>query len=156
MKPITILLVEDEESSAFFFQHVMTKLEMPQSLQVAQDGQEALDYLDGKGRFRDRITFPIPGLIVLDLKMPRVTGFEVLGWIRKQPELRKLIVIVMSTSASDSDINQAYELGANAYVVKPSGLDELAEVLRSIQHFWLAHNRGPIVRVSTVDKTNVP
>ena len=146
MKPATILLVEDEESSAFLFQHTITELGILHPLQVAQDGREAMDYLEGNGRFADRTTFPIPSLIVLDLKMPRITGFEVLDWVRKQPELRRLIIIVMSASASESDVNRAYELGANAYIVKPSGMEKLGDVLRSIRDFWLTHNYPPTIR----------
>jgi CheY-like chemotaxis protein len=154
MIPRTLLLVEDEESSAFFFQHVMTKLGMTEVLQVAQDGREAIDYLQGRARFNDRTQFPLPDLIILDLKMPRVTGFEVIAWIRDQPELRKLIVIMMSASSSEEDISRAYELGANAYIVKPSGLDQLTDVLSSIQQFWLKHNRAPAVH--SIQQENPP
>lgn len=137
----TILLVEDEPDSAFLFKHVVKKLGITHPVQVATDGQEALDYLHGVGKFADRLVFPRPSLIVLDLKLPRVNGLEVLRQIRANPGLRSLIVIMLTSSASDDDIAKAYDLGVNGYLVKPSELSELTKMLQSIHDFWLTHNR---------------
>ena len=92
----TILLVEDEENDVFFLKHAFEEVGVLNPLRVAQDGQEALDYLSGRGEYADRERFPLPCLILLDLKLPRVMGFEVLQWIREQPALKTLIVVVLS------------------------------------------------------------
>ena len=138
-----ILLVEDEPNDAFFFQHCVKRAGIPNPVVVAHDGREALDYLEGADPFHDREKHPLPWLVMLDLKLPRITGFEVLERIRQLPALRKLIVVVLTSSSSQIDIERAYELGANAYLVKPSESAELAEIVRSIKDFWLIHNRPP-------------
>src|SRR5579864_5000614 len=113
-----ILLVEDDENDVFFFQRAMSKAGMTNPVQVAGDGQEAIDYLRGAGKFADRSKFPLPELILLDLKLPFVMGLDVLRWIREQSELVP-IVIILSSSREEEDIAAAYKLGANAYLVKP-------------------------------------
>lgn len=138
-----ILLVEDEPTNVFFFQHAATKVGVTNLVQVAKDGREALDYLEGHGGFEDRIKFPLPGLVVLDLKLPRITGFEVLQRIRANPRLCSLIVVILSSSASGDDINKAYALGANAYLVKPFNITQFIELVRSVKDFWLTHNQAP-------------
>ncbi len=138
---IALLLVEDDPNSVFFFEHVIEKLEIANPVSVVTDGQEALDYLAGTGKFSDRMTFPMPGVVVLDLKMPRVTGFDVLRQVRAHPEWKKLIVLVLTSSSSDTDIAEAYQLGANAYLVKPLELKDLATMVQAIKDFWLTHNR---------------
>jgi len=132
-----ILLVEDEPTNVFFFQHAATKVGITNVVQVARDGREALDYLGGHGGFEDRTKFPLPGIVILDLKLPHATGFEVLQYMRADPWLRSLIVVILSSSASDDDINRAYALGANAYLVKPFNLGELISVVQSVKDFWL-------------------
>src|SRR5690242_9123547 len=106
----TILLVEDEENDAFFFKHSMQTAGVPNPIQVATDGQVALDYLQAEGKFADRDKHPLPSLVVLDLKLPRAHGFEVLAHIRQSPELRKLIVVILTSSVSEDDVSKAYEL----------------------------------------------
>lgn len=140
---ITLLLVEDDANSVFFFEHVIEKLEILNPVSVVSDGRDALDYLAGAGKFADRGTFPMPGIVLLDLKMPRVTGFEVLRQIRAHAEWRKLIVLVLTSSSSDTDIAEAYEAGANAYLVKPLELKDLATMVQAIKDFWLKHNHAP-------------
>jgi two-component system response regulator len=142
MAMITILLVEDEPDSVFFFEHTVKKLEIANPVQVAKDGREALDYLTGAGKFADRQSYPLPGLVILDLKLPRATGLEVLREIRQRPETRNMIVVMLTSSASDDDIASAYALGANGYLVKPLHLEELAKIMQSIKDFWLTHNHG--------------
>jgi CheY-like chemotaxis protein len=138
-----ILLVEDDPNDVFFFQTVMKKLGITNPLRVAHDGGEAIDYLEGAGKFADREAYPLPCITLLDLKLPRIMGLEVLERIRGQPELRKHIIVVLTSSRSAHDMARAYELGANAYLVKPPEMDELADVLQAIKHFWLTHNHPP-------------
>ncbi|MDB6170373.1 MAG: two-component system response regulator [Verrucomicrobia bacterium] len=143
MTTILILLVEDEPNSVFFFEHAATKVGITNPLRVAKDGREALDYLEGVGEFADRRKHPLPGLVILDLKLPRVAGFEVLKQLRQQPETRALPVLMLTSSASDEDVARAYALGANGYLVKPSQLEELVKVVQGIKDFWLTLNRPP-------------
>jgi len=143
MNTTPILLVEDEPNSVFFFEHTVKKLAIGNPLHIAKDGGEALDYLEGIGVFADRQKYPLPGLMVLDLKLPRATGFDVLRRIRANPSLRTLIVVILTSSASDADIAQAYDLGANAYLVKPLHLEDLEKIVKAIQDFWLTHNHAP-------------
>jgi CheY-like chemotaxis protein len=112
---------------------------------VVRDGQEAIEYLSGDGKFSDRTLYPLPHLFILDLKMPRKTGLDVLGWLHEQPELRCLPVLVLSSSAQRTDIERAYELGANGFVVKPPNLEKRVELAKVIGAFWLDFNQGPLV-----------
>lgn len=143
MSAPSLLLVEDDPNSVFFFQHSMESLGIANPLHVATDGRMALDYLEGVGPYADRAQYPMPALVLLDLKLPRVPGFDVLQQLRQRPETRSLIVIVLTSSASTEDLARAYGLGANAYLVKPSQLEELETLVRSIQSFWLTHNHSP-------------
>ena len=115
----TILQVEDDPNDVFFLQKAMKKMAVTNPIQVASDGQEAIDYLQGAGKFADREKFPFPCLMLLDLKLPYVMGLDVLKWIRQQPDMA-LPVIMLSASAQDADIAKSYRLGANAFVSKPS------------------------------------
>jgi PAS domain S-box-containing protein len=147
----TILLVEDEENDVFFMKHAFKEVGILNPLQVAQDGKEAMDYLSGNGGYADRERFPLPCLTLLDLKLPRVTGLEVLKWMREQPELKPLIVIILTSSRLGADIEMAYQLGANAYLVKPSSPRELREIAMGIKQFWLEWNHGWEVRQESAD-----
>jgi DNA-binding response OmpR family regulator len=138
----TILLVEDDENDTFFFQRALNKAGLTNPLQVARDGQEAIDYLRGGGKFAERAKFPLPGLILLDLKLPFVMGLDVLKWIRQQSDL-SLIVVILSSSQQDEDIAAAYRLGANAYLVKPADVSKLEGMVRGINDFWLTQNTPP-------------
>jgi CheY-like chemotaxis protein len=150
MTAAPILLVEDAEDDVFFFQHAVKKAGIANPLQVVKDGQEALDYLLRAGKFTDPVKYAPPSLIFLDLKLPRVMGLEVLRRIREQPELRKLIVLVLTSSVSDLDMAKAYELGANAYLVKPPESGRLAAILQSVKDFWLTHNHPPPARETLI------
>ena len=138
-----LLLVEDEPTSVFFFEHTVKKLGILNPVQIAKDGREALDYLEGVGEFADRLKYPLPGLVILDLKLPRISGFEVLHQLRQRRETKNLIVVMLTSSASDQDIAEAYALGANGYLVKPLQLEKLEEIVRSIRDFWLNNNHAP-------------
>ena len=141
----TILLVEDEENDVFFMKYAFKEVGILNPLQVAQDGQQAIDYLSGRGDYADRARFPLPCLTLLDLKLPQVMGLEVLRWMREQPGLKTLPVIILTSSRLGPDIERAYELRANAYLVKPSSPPELREIAMGIKQFWLELNHGPAV-----------
>jgi len=139
----TILLVEDEVNDVFFMRLAFQEVGILNPLQVAPDGREAINYLIGSEGYADREKFPLPCLVLLDLKLPWVMGFDVLKWVREQPALKTLIVIILSSSQLKPDIERAYQLGANAYLVKPSTPPELRELVTGINQFWLKLNHGP-------------
>lgn len=141
----TFLVAEDDENDVFFLRRAFQQAKVENPLNVVRDGQEAIEYLSGDGKFSDRSLYPLPHLFILDLKMPRKTGLDVLGWLQEQPELRCLPVLVLSSSAHRTDIERAYELGANAFVVKPASLEKRAELAKLIGAFWLEFNEGPVV-----------
>ena len=138
----TILLVEDDPNDVFLFRHAMKKIGLPHPVQVATDGQEAIDYLQGNGAFRDREEFPFPCLVLLDLKLPQVMGLNVLKWIRGEFGM-SLAVVVLSASGEEADIAAAYRLGANAFLTKPSDPSKLEDMLKATSDFWLTHNTLP-------------
>lgn len=140
MKPI--LQVEDDPNDVFLLQHAMNKVGVKNPIQVASDGQQAIDYLKGTGKFVDREKFPLPCLVLLDLKLPYVMGLNVLKWIRQQPGAA-LVVIMLTASGEDEDIATAYRLGANAFLTKPSKASKLEEMAKAIKDFWLTHNTLP-------------
>ncbi|CAM2807213.1 response regulator [Rariglobus hedericola] len=138
-----ILLVEDDPNDRFLFTRAAQKAGITDPVQSASDGQEAIDYLTGSGPFSDRLRYPLPDLVVLDLKLPLATGFEVLSAARQHPVTRHVPVVMLTSSQSEADITQAHALGANAYLVKPPSPEELLNLVRSIKDFWLAQNRSP-------------
>jgi two-component system response regulator len=139
----TILHVEDTPEDVFLLQYAFTRAEITNPMQVAANGQEAIDYLTGAGKYADRQKFPLPGLVLLDLKLPIKMGLEVLEWIRSQPAFKSLVVIVLSSSIYEGDIKRAYELGANAFLVKPSDTHVTLDMCKAFKHFWLQHNQPP-------------
>jgi two-component system response regulator len=138
----TILQVEDDPNDVFLLQHAMKKAGVTNSIQVANDGREAINYLSGVGKFADRTLFPLPCLVLLDLKLPFVMGLDVLKWIRQQPG-PATVVVLLSASGQESDIAAAYRLGANAYLVKPSEASKLQDMAKAIKDFWLTQNTPP-------------
>jgi CheY-like chemotaxis protein len=138
----TILQVEDDANDVFFLQKAMKKVGVTNPIQVAPDGQQAIDYLQGTGKFADRLQFPLPGLVLLDLKLPHVMGLDVLKWIRQQPG-PAMVVVMLTASGEEADISAAYRLGANAFLVKPSEAGKLEEMVKAIRDFWLTHNTLP-------------
>jgi len=138
----TILQVDDDPNDVFLLQHAMAKAGVANPIQVATDGQQAIDYLKGTGKFADREQFPVPCLVLLDLKLPYVMGLEVLRWIRQQPGAA-LVVILLTASAENRDIATAYRLGANAFLTKPTKASKLEEMAKAIKDFWLTHNTLP-------------
>ncbi|HEY9510024.1 MAG TPA: response regulator [Verrucomicrobiae bacterium] len=139
----TILQVEDREEDVFLLRYAFKRAGIENPIQVAVDGRQAVDYLSGKDAYSDRLQFPFPQLVLLDLQLPHLTGLQVLEWIRQQRALKSLIVIVLSSSIHEGDIRRAYEFGANAFLVKRSSTDTLAEMSIALKHFWLTHNVSP-------------
>lgn len=128
----TILAVEDFEDDIFALRRTFRKADITNPLHVVTDGQQAIDYLAGKGPFGDRYRFPLPFLILLDLKLPLVNGFEVLAWIRTQPQLSDISVAVLSGSDERRDHEEAARLGVQAYLVKPVEPFQIKELLSSV------------------------
>lgn len=138
-----ILLIEDEENDVFFMKRAIEQAGIKEELHVARDGQEALDYMKGTGAYENREQFPCPKLVLLDLKLPHVMGLDILKWIRHESEMPSVIVIVFTSSRLQSDIDAAYHLGANSFVVKPSTPATLLETVKRIKDFWLEINQAP-------------
>ena len=136
--PFVILLAEDDENDAWLVKRALSRGDIHNPVMVARDGQEAIDYLEGTGPFADREQFPLPTIVLLDIKMPKKNGLEVLEWIRRNGGggLKLLPVIIMSSSSIQEDIDRAYQLGVNAYLVKPTAFDELVETLKATTEFW--------------------
>jgi CheY-like chemotaxis protein len=124
------LLVEDNRDDIFFMTRALQKSGLPWDLQVVRDGQAAIDYFSGKGEYADRALFPLPSLMFLDLKLPYVSGFEVLAWLRAQPAFKESPVIILTSSPENRDQKRALELGAKAYMIKPPTEETLQKIAR--------------------------
>lgn len=143
MSAETILLVEDNPDDVLLIKRAFKKAGLGHSLQIASHGEEAVDYLAGGGEFADREKHPFPALMLLDLQLPRRSGHEVLEWLRAQEGLRRLPVVVLTSSREPRDINRAYDLGANSYLVKPVSFDALLEMVQVIERYWLGLTERP-------------
>ena len=143
MSEISILYVEDEETDVMLLQHVFNRVGITNLLKTVRDGKAAKDYLAGHGPYADRSAHPIPGLLLLDLNLPYWSGIEVLAWIREQPRLRWLPVLIFTSSRRPDDMVKAYEAGANGYLVKPNSLADLTTMMQSLRDFWLLQNQLP-------------
>ena len=139
----TILLVEDNPDDVLLLKRAFKKAGLPHALQIASHGEEAVDYLAGDGRYADRDKHPFPALMLLDLQLPRRSGHEVLEWLRAQDDLRRLPVVVLTSSREPNDINRAYDLGANSYLVKPVSFDALLEMVQVLERYWIALAERP-------------
>jgi CheY-like chemotaxis protein len=144
----TILLVEDDSNDVLLLQRAFRRAGLTHALQVVSDGDQAVSYLGGEGDYSDRAKHPLPALILLDLKLPRRSGLEVLEWLRGQPaEIKGLPVIVLTSSRLSEDVDRAYGLGANSYMAKPSGnYDGLAEMVKNLDKKKLEHRDLPAKR----------
>lgn len=134
----TVLHVEDQKSDRLLIALAFKRNELPVNLHGAEDGEKALDYLQGLGIYANREEHPFPDLILLDLKLPRKCGLEVLAWIRSQPNLNRLPVIILSSSDQKVDLEQASAAGATCYFCKPVSLAPLKEIIKEIYSKWLA------------------
>ena len=139
----TILLVEDDPNDVILIKLAFKKANSMVPIQVVKDGEQAVCYLAGNKPYTDRNRHPLPGLILLDLKLPRKSGLEVLEWLRHQPGLKRLPVVALTSSQLTSDINKAYELCINSYLVKPLSFDDLVEMIKTLKLYWFTFNKMP-------------
>jgi CheY-like chemotaxis protein len=135
-----LLLVEDNEDDVFLMKRALKGARVLNDLHVVEDGQAAQDYLAGAGKFTDRGQYPLPAIVFLDLKLPFISGHDVLAWIRRQKEFDSIIVIVLTSSNEAWDVSRCYALGANSYVVKPPTTHQLEELAQAFKWYWLDYN----------------
>ena len=145
MQNETILLVEDDENEVLLLQRACAKAQLRADLKVVRGGPQAIEYLGGREDYSDRTRFPLPFLVLLDLRMPGMDGFEVLRWIRAQPDLKRLLVVVLSSSDQQCDIDKAYELGANSYLLKPVAFEGTLSLVQRFEAYWHEIKRTPTV-----------
>lgn len=151
--PKTILLVEDSDDDVFLIARAFKNVGLISPVVRASHGQEAIDYLSGQGCYSDRVKFPFPALVLLDVKLPFVSGLEVLAWIRQEPAFVGLPTIMFTTSSQDSDVKRAYAAGANAYIVKPANFEECMRLAGLIKQFWVEANVVPPVDLPAASTT---
>ena len=142
------MIVEDNEDDIFFVERIFKQIGARCELRFARDGIEAIEYLSGQGAFKDRAKYPMPTIILMDLKMPRRNGFEVLEWMHNQPEIKLIPTIVVTSSTLQEDVTRAYRLGANAVMNKPVDKDSLLQMLKSFHIYWTDFVEMPEVKAS--------
>ena len=139
------LVVEDNDDHALLIRRAFSKSKVVNPLQVVRTGEDAIAYLEGTGRFSNRDEFPLPAIVLLDLKLIGLDGFDVLRWIRGRPEFRSLRVVVLTSSSEIRDVNLAYQLGANSFLVKPVDFEDFLRVTQALQGYWLWTDKAPEV-----------
>lgn len=139
----TVLLAEDDPDDVLLTHLAFEKARLANPLQVVRDGEEAIAYLKGSGRFKDRARYPLPVLLLLDLNMPKVNGFQVLEWLQTHPMLSRMPVAVMTSSDHDPHVTRAYELGADSYLIKPPDAEALLALVQRLRAYWLIVNERP-------------
>ena len=149
-----ILLAEDREDDILLIRRAFKMAFLDNPLQVVRDGEECIAYLSGTGKFSNRAEYPLPDLLLLDLKMPRMDGFEVLSWVRQHPTLSSLRTIVVTSSECIRDVNRAYQLGANSFLVKPSDFLNYIEMSKFLAGFWLRLSKTPEISRPSKKKTS--
>ena len=138
-----VLLVEDDPDDVLLTQIAFERARLANPLGVVRDGEEAIAYLSGAGQYADRNKFPLPILLLLDLKMPRVNGFQVLEWLTKHPEHSSIPVAIMTASDDDPDVKRAFQLGAHSYLVKPPDAIALLNLVKRLHAYWMILNERP-------------
>ncbi|MGD1861223.1 MAG: response regulator [Leptolyngbyaceae cyanobacterium] len=140
-----VLLVEDDSNDILFIQRAFRQADIAASIQTVQDGDTAVDYLSGAGEYANRDRYPLPTLILLDLKLPRRSGVEVLEWIKQQPVIRRIPVIILTSSRESMDVDRSYDLGVSSYLVKPVNFNSLLQMFVALNDYWLKLNEYPSV-----------
>ena len=140
---LSVLIVEDDPLDQILFEETLKQLAIPAEIRIVGCGEEAQAYLQREGRFADEATYPLPKVIFLDIKMPKVNGFELLEWLKHTGSLKRIPVVMVSSSPIQRDIDRAYELGASAYVVKPVRNEELQKLFRATGEFFLEYAAKP-------------
>ena len=144
-----VLIAEDNPEDAILLRKALEKAGVRSRTKFVHDGEEVILYLQGLGAYTNRQSNPLPSMILLDIKMPKRTGLEVLEWLASNPEFSIVPTIILSSSNLDSDIRQAYRSGANTYFVKPNSFDELVSTMRNLQSYWeKAQKVDPKVRMT--------
>jgi CheY-like chemotaxis protein len=143
MNELHILLVEDNHMDVELTLDAFREARLRNTIHVASDGEEALNYIFGRTVYADREKYPMPGLILLDLKMPRVDGFEVLRQVKSTPIIKRIPVIVLTSSKEEGDRALSYDIGANSYLVKPVSFEGFIHVVRQIEGYWFSLNVAP-------------
>ena len=136
-----ILLVEDNEDDVFLMERALAEARVCNPLFIVEDGEQAVDYMAGQGKFTDRSCYPLPAIIFLDLKLPYKSGHDVLAWLRGLPQFDSTVLIILTSSDEPRDLATAYRLGANSYLVKPPTASQLVEMAKSFKWYWLDCNR---------------
>ena len=133
----TILIVEDDSGDAFFLQKAFERILANCAVRRACDGEDARAYLQGTGQYADRRAHPLPSVILLDLRMPKMDGFEFLAWLREDPNLKIIPAVIYSSSDNPADVRKAYEMGANSFLHKRLSMNAVQETMRSFARYWL-------------------
>lgn len=139
----SILLVEDDPNDILFVQRAFRQAGLNHPVQIAKTGDEAVAYLAGEEHYGDRNQYPLPSLILLDLKLPCRSGLEVLEWVRQQPLLKRIPVVILTSSQESIDVDRAYDLGVNSYLLKPVRFEALTSMMGAIGTYWLNLNQYP-------------
>jgi CheY-like chemotaxis protein len=137
------LIVEDNSDDALLLRLAFNKARIVNPIHVVSSGEEAVSYLNGTGKYANRVEFPLPELVLLDLNMPGMSGLDLLRWLRQDPQLCRLRVIVLSGSDAIRDINDAYAAGANSFLVKPADLDRFVEISKALSGYWVWTDSPP-------------
>jgi CheY-like chemotaxis protein len=151
-----ILLAEDNPDDIVLIRKAFQRGNLSNPLHIVRDGEEAIAYLMGEEKYANRAEYPLPDLLLLDLKMPRVDGFEVLRWIRRQPGLSALRVVVLTSSDHIRDVNEAYHLGANSFLVKPMEFEHITETIDMLKRYWLRLSKAPEISRPPKKKISPP
>lgn len=138
-----ILMVEDNAEDILLVQRAFIEAALLNPLHVVHDGEEAIAYLRGVGKYANRVSHPLPDLLLLDLKLPRKDGFQVLNWVRSQPGLSRIRIVVLTISEQLRDVNRAYQLGADSFLVKPSDFQQVVSLVKTLRHYWITASKGP-------------
>jgi two-component system response regulator len=143
LNPAPILHVEDSEDDRLFLRRAFDQAGIQNTVHTVEDGQQAIDYLSSTGAYSDRKQFALPCMVILDLKMPKMHGLDVLKWIRAHEEFKPIIVIILSSSPLRNDVDTAYKTGSNSFIVKPLTGEQMKNIARLIKEYWLETNEFP-------------